>query len=89
MKTNRLTKLVLAVLTVAPLAASSRTATAEDAALAPREVPAKSLPVRLTRSPPKTKTACLFTCTADATFYSPARRERPRQSRWPGWSTSR
>ena len=48
MKTNRLTKLVLAVLTVAPLAASSRTATAEDAALAPREVPAKSLPVPTT-----------------------------------------
>ena len=51
MKTNRLTKLVLAVLTVAPLVASSRTATAEDAALAPREVPAKSLPVPTDVSP--------------------------------------
>jgi epsilon-lactone hydrolase len=51
MKTNKLTKLVLAVLTVAPLAASSRTATAEDAALAPREVPAKSLPVPTDVSP--------------------------------------
>ena len=42
-----------------------------------------------TRSRPKTATGCSFTYMAGATVCSPAKRERPRQSRWPGWSISR
>jgi epsilon-lactone hydrolase len=51
MNAKRLTKLVLAALTVAPILAATRAAMADDAALPPREVPAKSLPVPTDVSP--------------------------------------
>ncbi len=51
MKPNWLTKLALAALTMAPLGAFAPVAMADDAALAPREVPAKSLPVPTDVSP--------------------------------------
>src|ERR1700730_13938916 len=49
MKPNRLT--IALALTVAPLAAAPLGARADDAALAPREVPAKSIPVPTDVSP--------------------------------------
>src|SRR5271157_6019384 len=51
MKSHNLTTRALAALTVAPLAVAPCIATADDAALAPREVPAKSLPVPTDVSP--------------------------------------
>ncbi len=51
MNAKRLTKLVLAALTVAPIIAAPRAAMADDTALLPREVPAKSLPVPTDVSP--------------------------------------
>ena len=51
MNAKRLTKLVLAALTVAPIIAAPRAAMADDTALPPREVPAKSLPVPTDVSP--------------------------------------
>ena len=51
MKPNRLTRLAFVALIVAPLAAAPRAAVAADAALAPREVPAKSIPVPTDVSP--------------------------------------
>ncbi len=51
MKPNRLTKLALAALTMAPLGAFAPVAMADDAAPAPREVPAKSLPALTNVSP--------------------------------------
>ena len=51
MRSNNLAKLALASLTVASLGAIPTIATADDAALAPREVPAKSLAVPTDVSP--------------------------------------
>ena len=51
MRPNRLTKLALIALAVAPLAAVPLVAKADDAPLAPREEPAKSLPVPTDVSP--------------------------------------
>jgi monoterpene epsilon-lactone hydrolase len=51
MNAKRLTKLVLAALTVAPIIAAPRAVMADDTALPPREVPAKSLPVPTGVSP--------------------------------------
>ncbi len=51
MKPNRLAKLALAALTMAPIGAFAPVAMADDAALGPREVPAKSLPVPTDVSP--------------------------------------
>jgi epsilon-lactone hydrolase len=51
MNAKRLTKLVLAALTVAPIIAAPRAAMADDTTLPPREVPAKSLPVPTGVSP--------------------------------------
>ncbi len=51
MKPNKLKKLALASLAIAPLTVVSPVARADEAALAPREVPAKSLPVPTDVSP--------------------------------------
>ena len=51
MNAKRLTKLVLAALTVAPIIAAPRAAMGDDTGLPPREVPAKSLPVPTDVSP--------------------------------------
>jgi len=51
MKPNKLTKLAMATFAFAPLAALPLLANADDATLAPREAPAKSLPVPTDVSP--------------------------------------